>query len=218
MSTLKEEIVGLLNQRPGLTDREITNALRGLSANQQPVNSACRELEASKVLARARRRPSDNLIGNYLTGHALGDGGPTTKQPSQAQTGARKVTSEGDLSEDEIKKLLAVWLANAGWEAHIAWGKTAGIDIDARRDGERWIIEAKGPGSRPPMRVNYFLAVLGETLQRMNDEAAAYSIAFPDMKQFRGLWDRLPTLAKQRTGISALFISSDGTVDHVTDR
>lgn len=62
------------------------------------------------------------------------------------------------------------------------------------------------------MRVNYFLAVLGETLQRMDSPAASYSIALPDMAQFRGLWERLPDLAKERTKVTALFIRADGQV------
>ncbi len=68
------------------------------------------------------------------------------------------------------------------------------------------------------MRVNYFLGVLGELLQRMTDPAAKYSIALPDLPQFRRLWDRLPELAKQRTGISALFVSESGRVDEVAPR
>jgi hypothetical protein len=60
------------------------------------------------------------------------------------------------------------------------------------------------------MRINYFLSILGELLQRMDDPEAEYSIALPDMKQFRGLWQRLPKLAKSRTKISALFISQSG--------
>jgi hypothetical protein len=63
------------------------------------------------------------------------------------------------------------------------------------------------------MRVNYFLAVLGETLQRMRNPQAKYSIALPDIPQFRGLWRRLPELAKRRTGITALFVSDIGQVD-----
>ena len=70
----------------------------------------------------------------------------------------------------------------------------------------------KGGGSRDPMRVNYFLAVLGELLQRMDDPAARYSIALPDMKQFRGLWSRLPMVAKTRTQITALFVAASGDV------
>ena len=100
-----------------------------------------------------------------------------------------------------------------GWLVKVAWAKAHGIDLHARRGDERWIIEAKGGGSLDPMRVNYFLGVLGETLQRMDDPKAAYSIALPDLKQFRNLWSRLPILAKQRTKITALFVGEDGRVE-----
>ncbi len=65
------------------------------------------------------------------------------------------------------------------------------------------------------MRVNYFLSILGELLQRMDDPDARYSIALPDMQQFRRLWQRLPQLAKARTTISALFVSPSGKVEEV---
>lgn len=116
------------------------------------------------------------------------------------------------LSEDEIKEVLVDWLSNQGWKCHVAWGNRPGIDIEARRAKERWIIEVKGPGSRPPMRVNYFLGILGETLQRMDDPNARYSIALPELPQYRGLWERLPSLAKVRTTITMLFVDSRGNV------
>jgi hypothetical protein len=119
------------------------------------------------------------------------------------------------ISEDVAKRSLQTWLEKAGWTVALAWGHTRGIDIDARRAGQRWVIEVKGEGSRQQMRVNYFLGMLGELLQRMNDPSAAYSIALPDLPQFRGLWDRLPRLAKERTGISALFVTSAGDVEEV---
>jgi hypothetical protein len=65
------------------------------------------------------------------------------------------------------------------------------------------------------MRVNYFLGALGEILQRMDDPDARYSVAFPDIAQFRRLWERLPALAKKRTGISALFVAASGEITHV---
>jgi len=42
-----------------------------------------------------------------------------------------------------------------------------------------------------------------------------YSIALPDLPQFRGLWSRLPSLAKSRTQITALFVKASGEVDEV---
>ena len=68
----------------------------------------------------------------------------------------------------------------------------------------------------PAMRVNYFLAILGETLQRMEDPAARYNIALPGLCQFKGLWMRLPALAKKRLGVTVLFVSPDGTVEELT--
>ena len=97
----------------------------------------------------------------------------------------------------------------------VKWGIERGIDVEATRDGERWVIEAKGCGSSDQMRGNYFIAMLGETLQRMSDDDARYSIAMPDMRRFRRLWSRLPRLARQRTQITALFVARDGAVDQV---
>jgi hypothetical protein len=65
------------------------------------------------------------------------------------------------------------------------------------------------------MRVNYFLGALGELLQRMNDPNAKYSVAFPNLEQFRRLWARLPRLAKERTVISCMFVRADGEVTEV---
>jgi len=117
------------------------------------------------------------------------------------------------LSEDSVKRHLQAWLESQGWRVTVVWGKGRGIDIEAFKQDQRWIIEAKGSGSRDPMRVNYFLCMLGETLQRMNDPRARYSIALPDHRQFRNLWARLPELAKSRTEITILFVDASGNVD-----
>ncbi len=41
---------------------------------------------------------------------------------------------------------------------------------------------------------------------------AKYSIALPNVGQFRGLWERLPHVAKQRIKITALFVDDGGSV------
>ena len=207
---LKDEILQLIRKRPGLTDREIRNAVRGTAAEQQPINIACRQLAEDGLVRRDRARPNDNLIGNYPTGTVLPDADRTRLTFASDH-------SAGELTEDEIKAALDGWLKSFGWKTKIAWGRQAGIDIVAERRSERWIIEVKGPGSRPPMRVNYFLAILGETLQRMSDERATYSIALPDMAQYRRLWDGLPSLAKRRTSISLLLVSKEGAVIHLVN-
>ena len=206
MSTLAEQIIKLLEHNPGLTDREITDSLRGHSDNQQPINQTCRNLEERGVLARRRR--SDGLIGNYLVSQS---GIPVN---AHREVPKNKPVND-DLSEDDVKRFLEKWLVGEGWQVQVAWGYTPGVDIDARQGTRRWVIEVKGCGSLSAMRVNYFLGVLGETLQRMDDPEASYSIAFPDIQQFRRLWERLPALAKNRAGISALFVDKNGSVVHL---
>tara|TARA_R110001592_G_scaffold19513_1_gene79886 strand:+ start:566 stop:1189 length:624 start_codon:yes stop_codon:yes gene_type:complete len=207
MTTLPEQIFQLANEEPGLTDREITNRLRGASEPQQPINIAARSLANKGLITRQRR--SDGLLGNYPTGKAL----PISTYHAEKSI----LDSYNQLSEDEVKESLRIWLEKAGWAAEIAWGRSRGIDVEAKRGAERWVIEAKGIGSLQPMRVNYFIGMLGETLQRMDDTKAKYSIAMPDVPQFRGLWKRLPVLAKKRTEITALFVSADGSVKHETE-
>lgn len=65
MATLPKQILSLIVRSPGLTDREITNALRGVGAPQQPINQAARSLESQGILVRLRR--DDGSIGNYVT-------------------------------------------------------------------------------------------------------------------------------------------------------
>jgi hypothetical protein len=211
MAKLTDQIVALAEKHPGMTDREITSHLRGASPQQQPINQTARHLVSQGRLKRERRR--DGLIGNY----PLSEPENPRKSPTPGEPSAAKppTETEGGLSEDQCKEALAEWLQRAGWHVEMAMGHERGIDIEAKRHGgQRWIIEVKGPGSRQPMRVNYFLAILGETLQRMDDPAARYSIAFPDRRQYRGLWERLPALAKRRTGITLLLVAEDGSIEH----
>lgn len=207
MASLPQRILSLVSETPGLSDRQIANKLQGASAAQQPVNIAARGLaEKGRII---RRRREDGLVGNYLSGVAT---------PPVQEVREISVTASGeDLSEDKLKHHLREWFRSNGWEAEIAWGHERGIDIKAVRDKEIWVVEVKGIGSRSEMRVNYFIGVLGETLQRMNDPASKYSIALPDVQQFRRLWDRLPRVAKQRTQITALFVNANGQVVEVAE-
>lgn len=116
------------------------------------------------------------------------------------------------VSEDEIKRVLEGWLRSQGWEARVFRGKHRGIDIQARRGTERWIIEVKGGGPRRQRLPKNFLDGLGQLLQRMEDPEAKYSIGLPDLPGYRGLWQRLPPMAKSRTKITALFAAIDGRV------
>jgi hypothetical protein len=210
---LKDDVLQAVRRFPGKTDRELTEMISGPGHIQQPVNQAAKALEEMGLIIR-RRRPSDNRIGNYpAAGGGNIDGGNLLPPITQA---APAPEGKGfKMSEDDAKQKLKAWLESQGWDTTVAWGRQHGIDILAQKKGKRWIIEVKGSGSRNAMRVNYFLAIIGETLQRMNDPDSKYSIAFPDMRQFRNLWARLPELAKTRTTISALFVRKDGSVEEV---
>jgi hypothetical protein len=214
MAALKEKILGLIRTMPGLTDREITDQLLGSAAPQQGVNQIARSLAAQHLVVRRSRH--DGKLGNYPV-EASPEPLPQAQRAAQGSASAGAIDMDS-LSEDDVKRKLQAWLESTGWKVAVAWGRTQGIDIDARQSDRRWIIEAKGRGSRDPMRVNYFLGALGELLQRTSDPEAKYSIALPDLPQFRRLWERLPDLAKRRTGFSALFVDDSGRVEEVTSR
>jgi len=91
-------------------------------------------------------------------------------------------------------------------------GRSPGVDIAARRDHQFWLIEAKGTGKHYQARRNYFLGVLGTIIKRMDRMNQLYSVAFPDLHQYRNHWKKLPPFAKQRIGVSALFVRADGVV------
>jgi hypothetical protein len=121
-------------------------------------------------------------------------------------------TRVDNIPEKKIKQVLEIYLSSRGWKSEINWSKGHGIDIEAKRGNERWIIQVNGSSPLRPLIVNAFLSVLGEIIQRMDDSTCKYSIALPDTEQFRRLWERLPVLAKNRTGITALFVKLTGNL------
>ena len=99
--TLARRILALLAESSGLTDREITDALFGHTAGQQPVNSTCRRLQEQGRLARTRR--PDGLIGNYLIA-ALA---PTAQTAAGVGTEATEGPA-GDSSEQRAAETLLI--------------------------------------------------------------------------------------------------------------
>jgi hypothetical protein len=83
--------------------------------------------------------------------------------------------------------------------------------IVATRGDEKWIIAIKGEES--PNFVESFVITLGSTLLSMEDSKTKHSIALPDTTPFRNLWHRLPFLAKQRAGVTALFVNKENVVN-----
>ncbi len=40
-------------------------------------------------------------------------------------------------SEDKVKRSLKAWLEASGWEVSVIWGRAHGIDLEAKRNGQR---------------------------------------------------------------------------------
>lgn len=200
---LAERVIETLKQKSGLSDRQIADELLGKDKPQQSINIVCRSLESKGILV--RRKIGEDPIKNYLTGQEVNI--PLKRENPDSNSKY--------FSEDAIKEVLEKWLVVQDWKVKVAWGRDHGVDIEAIKENQRWLIEVKGHGSRDAMRVNYFLGILGEMLQRMEDSNAKYSIALPDIQQFRNLWTRLPLLAKSRTGITAIFVTGDGKVSEI---
>jgi hypothetical protein len=199
MGSMEQNIIRSLKQNPGQSDREVAQAISGHSESARYVNQKCRALAARKIISRAKRR--DGLIGNWLQ--------PDPVQPD----GSGACGADADeLSEKRMKKILEAYLTERKWEIKVNRGNRHGIDIEACHGQARWIIEVKGAGDYSPMRASYFFSVLGEILKRMDDPGCKYSIALPEITQFCRLWERLPVLAKKRTGVTALFVDSAGNV------
>lgn len=209
MEDLLEQVLEIVTASPGLTDREITDGLLGRKARVQRVNYAAHLLVQKGKIER-RLRP-DGRMGSY----AAGTTGSHSVEGRRKASLPDSVSSVVNMSEEDVKRNVKKWLEAAGWDVGVDWEHGRGIDIEAKRGKERWVIEAKGSGSRNPIKHIYFLTVLGETLQRMDDPDTHYGIALPDTNKFRKLWTRLPDLAKSRMRIKALFVGSGGKIDLV---
>jgi hypothetical protein len=113
------------------------------------------------------------------------------------------------ITEDEVKEAVRAYLSVRGFDVAVAWGRRQGIDIDAQHvDGRRYVIEAKAEvGKSGAQQVNYFVGMLGELVQRMEDPNVSYGIALPMNRQYRGLVNRLPALARERLRLSVFWVS-----------
>ena len=200
MATLGERILDAIRHAP-LDDDMLAKRL-GV-AHRQSVNQAARRLE-SEGLVRRFSGPDGKII------NALPDGRvQQVAAVTPARASAPAGSAVGRITEDEVKEAVRAHLTGQGFDVAVAWGRIRGIDIDARHpDGRRFVIEAKAEvGINGPQQVNYFIGMLGELVQRMDDAHAAYGIALPNNRQYRGLVDRLPALAKERLHLAVFWVS-----------
>lgn len=118
----------------------------------------------------------------------------------------------------KIKYFLDEYLASQGWVHEPGMDVNRDIDIAVKQGEDRWIIEIESPFSLNGLITNSFVSVLGRILQRMDDKNCKYSVALPDIKPFRRLWERLPELAKSKLCITALFVDEMGMVTQVENK
>lgn len=192
---LTERVLDLLTGGVEFDDDEIAGRL---SVNRQHVNQVCRRLASQGRLV--RRQGSRGKIVNCVDVNASP---PTEIVVPVGEPGAH-------LTEDEVKRAVRDHLVGQGYDVDVRWGRERGIDIDAVGPLGRLVLEAKGEVALQPQQVNYFLGALGELIQRMSDADAAYGLALPDNRQYRGLVARLPSLARERLRLRVLFVRRDG--------
>lgn len=191
MGTAERIIDELERSSRPLSDGELAEVL-GL--RHQAVNQTCRSLER---LGRIRRVQSVGApIRNVVVDAPALD----------AEAHVVPTTSAGLLTEDEVKAAVKEDLVGCGYDVEVAWGRARGVDIIARRDDGRLLLEAKGEAANPPQQVNYFLGAIGELVQRLDDPDARYGLALPDHRQYRGLVTRLPRLAWERLRLVVVFV------------
>src|ERR1700730_8392633 len=98
---LKELIPDILEREPGLTDRALTDRIKGPGVHPSQINQACRAMVALGQLRRSAG--TDGCIGNYI-------GGTSWRKPKIGVRVARAPLPKPGLGEDEVKRHLASWL------------------------------------------------------------------------------------------------------------
>jgi hypothetical protein len=200
MATLADRVLSTLRVTSrALDDDELA---RRLGVIRQQINQVCNRL-AGQGLLRRYVGPENKLVNEVIEGQEL-------PVPFDRQSRAR--SSGVSLTEDAVKAAVRDYLHQRDLHVEVKWGRDRGIDIVAHGHGERWVIEAKGEVDSPQQQGNYFLLALGELVQRMDEPTAQYGLALPDNSRYRGLVDRLPTLARQRLNLAVLFVRPDGSV------
>jgi hypothetical protein len=77
------------------------------------------------------------------------------------------------------------------------------------REGQRWIIEAKGETTQVGLD---FRTGLGQLLQNMGDERTRYGLAIPDTPRFAAQTARVSTWSRRALRLHWLVVSANGAV------
>lgn len=231
METHRDRILHYLSTHPTGVDDDLLARDAGIP-RRQTANAICRQLAEQALIIR-QPDPGDGKIVNRLAAHVADRPDASAPARPAAPTMTRAVPSrivrladeaalrrfgyvgQVGLTEDWVKRAVEGILRAAGWLADVRWGRTRGIDIDARRGHERLVIGAKGKDSYQQMRLNYFLAALGELLQHMDEIDARYALALPAHRQFVDLMLDLPAWVRAHLGLCFFLArpASDGSVE-----
>jgi hypothetical protein len=201
MATLADRILDAIRYAP--VDDDVLAKRLGVG-RRQAVNQVARRLEAQGRLRRFTG--PDGKIVNALPDSPAQQ--PSEPRPPSVVLGG---SDHSRITEDEVEEAVRAHLTAPGFDVAVAWGRVRGIDIDARHpDGRRYLIEAKAEvGKNGPQQVDYFVGMLGELVQPMDDVQASYGIALPGNRQYRGLVNRLPALAKEWLGLAVFWVSRE---------
>lgn len=118
------------------------------------------------------------------------------------------------LTEETVKEAVGAFLRNRGYTVAIGKKRERGPDMRATKEGVKLIVEAKGEGSRNEMFNNFFLQVLGETLQRMSEQAAEYGIALPAHRKFVRLVEELSDNVRYILRLNFYFVRPSGSSEY----
>jgi hypothetical protein len=173
------------------------------------------------------------------------DAGGTTSVPApparlttQPAEPSHEVDPEDDWRwEGRVQATVVRWLAAEGWDilrvADTA-SRERGVDIEARRHGQRLLVEVKGYpsptyqrgaaagepkryGAATQGRTYFGNALLSGMLMRTDDPDAGVTLAFPDVPTFRGLAERT-AVPLRAAGISVWLVAQDGTMAAVAPK
>src|SRR5271157_2508732 len=99
MGELEKDIIRLLERNPGLSDKELAEAIQGHKSSIQYINQNCRGLESQGVVIRQRR--DDGLLGNWLNDN---------RSAHKLLLQVKEETKAVDISEKKIKQILEKYL------------------------------------------------------------------------------------------------------------
>ena len=121
------------------------------------------------------------------------------------------------MTEDEVKIAMKNHLERHDYEVAVIFGKAGGIDIEAAKENERILIEARGEAASPQQQTDLFLTALGAIVRWMTDPDARYGIALPDNQVYRGLVQKLPSLSRSRLNLTVFYVRRAGDKIEVTE-